>query len=54
MILKSYIFHLRDRNLSPRTVTITEEYLRLFLESHDPLTATTRDIEGWLGEKRSI
>ena len=50
MILKSYIFHLRARNLSPRTIKVTEEYLRLFLQSHDPLTATKRDIEVWLGD----
>lgn len=50
MILKSYIFHLRARNLSPRTIKATEEYLRVFLRCHDPLTATRRDIEVWLGE----
>ena len=50
MILKSYIFHLRARNLSPRTIKVTEEYLRLFLQSHDPLTTSRRDIEVWLGE----
>jgi len=50
MILKSYIFHLRARNLSPRTVKVTEEYLRLFLECHDPLTTSKRDIEVWLGD----
>jgi len=50
MILKSYIFHLRARNLSPRTITVTEEYLRLFLQCHDPLTTSKRDIEVWLGD----
>ncbi len=50
MILKSYIFHLRARNLSQRTITVTEEYLRLFLKSHDPLTASKRDVEVWLGD----
>ena len=50
MILKSYIFHLRARNLSPRTITVTEEYLRLFLTCHDPLTTSKRDIEVWLGD----
>lgn len=50
MILRAYLFHLRARNLSPRTIKATEEYLRPFLSHHDPLTATRRDIEVWLGE----
>jgi site-specific recombinase XerD len=50
MILTSYIFHLRARNLSPRTITATQEYLRVFLAHHDPLTTTRRDIEIWLGD----
>jgi integrase/recombinase XerC len=50
MFLRSYIFHLRARNLSPRTIKATEEYLRPFLRLHDPLTATKRDIESYLGE----
>ncbi len=50
MILRAYLFHLRARNLSPRTIKATEEYLRVFLQHHDPLTATRRDIEVWLGE----
>ena len=50
MILRAYLFHLRARNLSPRTIKATEEYIRVFLQRHDPLTATRRDIEVWLGE----
>lgn len=50
MILRAYLFHLRARNLSPRTIKATEEYLRVFLQRHDPLTAARRDIEVWLGE----
>ncbi len=50
MILRAYLFHLRARNLSPRTIKATEEYLRVFLAHHDPLTTTRRDIEVWLGE----
>lgn len=50
MHLRSYLFHLRARNLSPKTIKATEEYLRLFLHRHDPLTVTKRDIEVYLGE----
>jgi len=48
--LRSYLFHLRARNLSLKTIKATEEYLRLFLHRHDPLTASKRDIEVYLGE----
>jgi site-specific recombinase XerD len=48
--LRSYLFHLRARNLSPKTIKATEEYLRLFLHRHDPLTVSKRDIELYLGE----
>jgi integrase len=48
--LRSYLFHLRARNLSPTTIKATEEYVRLFLHRHDPLTATKRDVELYLGE----
>jgi integrase/recombinase XerC len=48
MILRAYIFHLRARNLSPATVKATEEYIRPFIDCHDPLTATRRDIETYL------
>ena len=50
MHLRSYLFHLRARNLSPTTIKATEEYLRLFLNRHDPLAASKRDIEVYLGE----
>jgi integrase/recombinase XerC len=50
MFLRSYVFHLRARNLSPRTIKATEEYLRPFLALHDPLEASKRDIETYLGE----
>jgi site-specific recombinase XerD len=50
MYLRSYVFHLRARNLSPRTIKATEEYLRPFLKTHDPLAVTKRDIEVWLGD----
>lgn len=50
MFLRSYVFHLRARNLSPRTIKATEEYLRPFLALHDPLNVSKRDIEVYLGE----
>ncbi len=50
MQLTSYLFHLRARNLSPRTIKATEEYLRPFLSSNDALTASRNDIEAWLGD----
>jgi integrase/recombinase XerC len=50
MFLRSYVFHLRARNLSPRTIKATEEYLRPFLALHDPLRVSKRDIETYLGE----
>lgn len=51
MFLRSYVFHLRARNLSPRTIKATEEYLRPFLALHDPLNVSKRDIEVYLGGK---
>lgn len=48
MILESYLFHLRARNLSPRTIKATREYLAPFLARHDPLTVSRRDVEGYL------
>jgi len=50
MLLQSYLFHLQARNLSPRTLKATEEYLRPFLLHHDPLTTSKRDVEHWLAE----
>ena len=50
MLLHAYLSHLRARNLSPKTIKATEEYLRLFLHEHDPLTVSKRDIETYLGD----
>ncbi len=50
MYLHTYLFHLKARNLSPTTLKTTEEYLRVFLSSHDPLVATKKDCEGYLAE----
>ena len=41
---------MRARNLPPATVKATGEYLRPFIALHDPLTATRRDIETYLGD----
>lgn len=49
MLLQTFTFHLRARNLSPRTITATEDYLRPFLALHDPLAVTRRDVEDYLG-----
>lgn len=51
MLLNSYLFHLRARNLSPRTVKAAQDYLSQFLATEDPLTATKRDLEGFLAAK---
>ena len=48
MFLTTYSFHLRARNLSPRTIKATEEYLRPFLASCDPLEASKTDCEAYL------
>lgn len=48
MLLNTYRFHLRARNLSPRTIKATEEYLRPFLAVCDPLSVTKRDCEAYL------
>ena len=50
MLLETFAFHLRARNLSPRTITATQDYLRPFLRLYDPLTATRRDIETYLAD----
>lgn len=50
MLLKTFLFHLKARNLSPRTIKATEEYLRPFLAIHDPLKVSRRDLEGYLAE----
>jgi integrase/recombinase XerC len=51
VLLRSYLFHLKARNLSPRTVKAAGDYLRQFLAIHDPLHTTKRDIEGFLADK---
>jgi len=48
MIIESFKFHLRARNLSPRTIKATEDYLRPFLATCDPLEATQRNVEAYL------
>ena len=51
MLLNSYLFHLKARNLSPRTVKAASEYISLFIRVCDPLTATKRDLEIFLSGK---
>jgi hypothetical protein len=48
MLLNSYLFHLRARNLSPRTVKAAQDYLSQFLATKDPLTATKREVEEFM------
>jgi integrase len=48
VFIETFTFHMRARNLSPRTIKATLEYLRPFLALHDPLTATRREIESYL------
>jgi integrase len=48
MILRSYLFHLKTRNLSPATIKAAEAFLKPFVDSHDPLTASRHDIENFL------
>ena len=43
MYLKTFTFHLRARNLSPHTILATEDYLRPFLATRDPLQVTRHD-----------
>ena len=50
MIIASYLFHLRARNLSAHTIKATKDYLTPFVACNDPLTATKRDIEQYLIE----
>ena len=54
MLLNSYLFHLKARNLSPRTVNAASEYISLFIRVCDPLTATKQDIEMFLSNKRAF
>lgn len=51
MLLNSYLFHLKARNLSPRTVKAAGEYLGQFLIAYDPLNTSKRDLEGFLAGK---
>lgn len=51
MILRSYLFHLKTRNLSPATIKAAEEFLRPFIRDCDPLKATRNDIERFLNER---
>ena len=53
MLLATYVFHLRARNLSPATIKATQEYLRPFLAVHDPMEASKTDCEAYLGEMAS-
>ena len=48
MIVSSYLFHLRARNLSAHTIKAAKDYLTPFVACYDPLTATKRDIEQYL------
>ena len=40
MHLQSYLFHLRARNLSPRTIKTAGEFISQFLNTHEPLKKT--------------
>lgn len=51
MLLQSYRYHLKARNLSPRTIKAAGEYLSQFLAVHDPLTASKHDLEEFLAAK---
>ena len=53
MLLRSYLFNLQARNLSPRTIKVTEEYLRPFLAIHDPFKCSQHDIRGYLADMAS-
>ena len=50
MIVESFKFHLRARNLSPTTIKAAEDYLRPFLATYDPLAATQRNVEAYLAD----
>ena len=50
MTIESFKFHLRARNLSPRTIKATEDDLRPFLAICDPLEATQRNVEAYLAD----
>ena len=48
VILEQYRFHMRARNLSPRTIEVAGDYLRPFLAVYDPFTVTRADLEQYL------
>jgi integrase/recombinase XerC len=50
VLLNSYLFHLKTRNLSASTIKAAEDFLRPFTSSHDPLNASRHEIEGFLTE----
>ena len=48
VILEQYRFHMRARNLSPRTIEAAEDYLKPFLAANDPFVVTKADLEQYL------
>lgn len=50
MIVESFKFHLRARNMSPTTIKAAEDYLRPFLATCDPLKVAQRDVEAYLAD----
>jgi len=48
VILEQYRFHMRARNLAPRTIEAAGDYLKPFLALHDPFKTTRVDIEQYL------
>jgi integrase/recombinase XerC len=50
MLLRSYLFHLRARNLSIRTVDASEYFISQFIKQYAPLEASRSDIETYLAE----
>lgn len=50
MIVESFKFHLRARNMSPTTIKAAEDYLRPFLATCDPLKVTQRNVEAYLAD----
>jgi site-specific recombinase XerD len=50
VLLNSYLFHLKTRNLSPNTIKAAEDFLRPFTTTREPLTASRHEIEDFLTE----
>jgi site-specific recombinase XerD len=48
VILEQYRFHMRARNLSPRTIEAAGDYLKPFLAAYDPFVVTKADLEQYL------